>query len=78
MITQLNQQQLIENWCIQGFDTNITNALFSTIAHFRGHTQEIIHLPARAIGRPLPLRFCAARPGARICRWSTDLAISRC
>ena len=50
MIAKLNDQQLVADRRIQGFDTNVLTALFNTISHFRGHTQEIIHMTREQLG----------------------------
>jgi hypothetical protein len=50
VLARLTPEQLVENRRIQGFDTNVTAALFGTISHFRGHTQEIIHMTRQQLG----------------------------
>ena len=35
---------LLEHRRIQGFDEQLLEAIFSTVSHFQGHTQEIIHM----------------------------------
>ncbi|MBI5756920.1 MAG: DUF1572 family protein [Planctomycetales bacterium] len=42
--------QLLGPRRIQGFDVTPLGAIFSSIPHFRGHTQEIIHLTREQLG----------------------------
>jgi hypothetical protein len=35
---------LLEPRCIQGFDASRLSAIFDSVAYFKGHTQEIVHL----------------------------------
>jgi hypothetical protein len=44
VLAKLGSDQLVEARRIQGFDTTVLAAAFDTIAHFRGHVQEIIHM----------------------------------
>jgi hypothetical protein len=37
-------QQLLEVRCIQGFNVTGLAAIFESVPHFRGHTQEIVHM----------------------------------
>jgi hypothetical protein len=62
VIARLSANQLIENCRIQGFDTNITATLFGTISHFRGHTQEIIHLTRQQLGDKYKFDFVPQGP----------------
>jgi hypothetical protein len=50
VLARLTPDQLLVNRRIQGFDTNITAAVFGAISHFRGHVQEIIHLTRVQLG----------------------------
>lgn len=50
ILAKLDPDQLAENRRIQGYDTNVTAALFNTISHFRGHVQEIIHMTREQLG----------------------------
>ena len=43
-------RQLLEVRRIQGFDVTGLAALFSSVPHFRGHTQEIVHLTRVQLG----------------------------
>jgi len=46
----VGSDQLLSARRIQGFDTTVLDAIFSTIAHFRGHVQEIIHMTRAQLG----------------------------
>jgi hypothetical protein len=46
----LTAEQLLSTRRIQGFDAKVTEAIFDTIAHFRGHVQEIIHMTRVQVG----------------------------
>ena len=42
--------QLLESCCIQGFPTTGLSAIFDSVAHFKGHTQEIVSLTRMQLG----------------------------
>jgi hypothetical protein len=50
VLARLTADELVAKRRIQGFDTNVTAALFGTISHFRGHVQEIIHMTREQLG----------------------------
>ncbi|HEV8290285.1 MAG TPA: DUF1572 family protein [Tepidisphaeraceae bacterium] len=50
VMEKLDVQKLIEPRRIQGFDTTVLEAIFDSIAHFRGHAQEIIHMTRVQLG----------------------------
>src|SRR2546421_6370678 len=50
VLAKLDAQQLVQPRRIQGFDTTVLAAAFDTIAHFRGHVQEIIHMTREQLG----------------------------
>jgi hypothetical protein len=50
VLGKLDAEQLAQARRIQGFDTTVLAAAFDTIAHFRGHVQEIIHLTREQLG----------------------------
>ena len=50
VLGRLTAEQLVESRRIQGYDTNVTAALFSCVSHFRGHVQEIIHMTREQLG----------------------------
>lgn len=42
---------------IQGFETNGIGAIFHSVAHFRGHTQEIVHMTRCQLGDAYQFAF---------------------
>jgi hypothetical protein len=44
VLSRQTARQLLEARRIQGFDVTALAAIFDSIPHFRGHTQEIVHL----------------------------------
>ncbi len=62
VLARLTPKQLVENRRIQGFDTNVTAALFGTISHFRGHVQEIIHMTRQQLGDRYQFDFVPQGP----------------
>jgi hypothetical protein len=50
VLARLTPEQLILPRRIQGFDTTVLAAVFDTVAHFRGHVQEIIHITRSTVG----------------------------
>jgi hypothetical protein len=49
-LTRVTARQLVENRRIQGFDVTGLLAIFDSVPHFRGHTQEIVHLTRVQLG----------------------------
>jgi hypothetical protein len=50
ILTGINAGQLVQVRRIQGFDVTGMAAVFSCVPHFRGHTQEIIHMTRFLLG----------------------------
>jgi hypothetical protein len=46
----LTARQLMEVRRIQGFDVTGLTAIFDSVPHFRGHTQEIVHMTRLQLG----------------------------
>ena len=59
---QLTASQLVQLRCIQGFNVTGLGAIFSTIPHFRGHTQEIIHMTRLQLGDAYRFAWKPATP----------------
>jgi hypothetical protein len=57
VIARLTAQRLVQPRRIQGFDANMLTAVFSSVAHFRGHTQEIIHITRSRLGEAYRFDF---------------------
>lgn len=49
-LEQASAQDLLQPRRIQGFDVTGLEAIFDSIPHFRGHTQEIIHMTRCLLG----------------------------
>ena len=54
--------ELLRNRRIQGFDVTGIQAIFESVAHFRGHTQEIIHLTRLQLGDAYQFKFIPTTP----------------
>lgn len=50
VLLRLAPHQLLETRRIQGFDVTALAAIFDTVPHFRGHTQEIIYMTRLQLG----------------------------
>jgi len=55
-------QDLIRQGCIQGFDVNGLEAIFDSVPHFRGHTQEIIHMTRSLLGNAYRFAWAPLTP----------------
>ena len=62
VLARLRAEQMVERRRIQGFETNVLAAVFDTVAHFRGHTQEIIHITRAALGDRYRFHFVPQGP----------------
>lgn len=47
---------------IQGYDVSGISAIFQSVAHFRGHTQEIVHLTRAQLGDDYQFDFVPTTP----------------
>jgi hypothetical protein len=54
--------QLLEVRRIQGFDVTALAAIFDSIPHFRGHTQEIVHLTRLQLGDAYQFAWAPGTP----------------
>ena len=50
VLARLTARQLLEARRIQGFDVTGLAAIFDSVPHFRGHTQEIVHMTRLQLG----------------------------
>lgn len=50
VLSKTTAHALLETRCIQGFEVTCLQAVVHSVAHFRGHTQEIVHV-ARSLLR---------------------------
>ena len=44
VLRRVTSEELLQVRRIQGFDVTAIQAIFDSVAHFRGHTQEIVHI----------------------------------
>lgn len=44
VISELSDQDLLAMRRVQGFEVSGMQAIFDSVSHFRGHTQEIVHI----------------------------------
>ena len=57
VLAALSPEQLLESRRIQGFDVTVMGAIFDSIPHFQGHTQEIIHITRSLLGERYQFYF---------------------
>ncbi len=50
ILAGIDARQLVEVRRIQGFDVTGAAASFDSVPHFRGHTQEIVHMTSLQLG----------------------------
>jgi hypothetical protein len=50
VFSQTTTEEMLSERCIQGFDVTGWGAIFSSVPHFKGHTQEIICLTRMQLG----------------------------
>jgi hypothetical protein len=50
ILAGVDTRQLVEVRRIQGFDETGVAAIFNSVPHFRGHTQEIVHMTRSQLG----------------------------
>jgi hypothetical protein len=50
VLARVDARQLAESRRIQGFDVTGAAAIFDSVPHFRGHTQEIVHMTRLQLG----------------------------
>src|SRR5262249_49568305 len=62
VLSRLNAQQLLAKRRIQGFDVTGLAAIFSSVPHFRGHTQEIVHMTRSQLGDAYRFAWTPATP----------------
>jgi hypothetical protein len=55
-------RQLAETHRIQGFEVTGAAAIFDSVSHFRGHTQEIVHMTRLQLGDSYQLAWTPTTP----------------
>jgi hypothetical protein len=62
VLGRLTAGQLLEVRRIQGFNVTGLAAIFSSIPHFRGHTQEIVHMTRMQLGDAYQFAWTPSTP----------------
>jgi hypothetical protein len=62
VLGRLTARQLLDARRIQGFDVTGLAALFDSVPHFRGHTQEIVHMTRLQLGDAYQFAWTPATP----------------
>lgn len=61
-LSRASAAELLRPRRIQGFEVNGIGAIFDSVPHFRGHTQEIIHLTRSQLGEGYRLAWTPTTP----------------
>ncbi len=56
-LSEMSAEELLRVRRIQGFDVTGMQAIFESVAHFRGHTQEIVHMTRCQLGNSYEFDF---------------------
>ena len=62
VLARQTARQLLEARRIQGFDVTGLAAIFDSVPHFRGHTQEIVHLTRLQLGDAYKFAWAPTTP----------------
>jgi len=62
VVAGVSARRLVEVRRIQGFDVNGAAAIFDSVPHFRGHTQEIVHMTRLQLGDAYKLAWTPTTP----------------
>jgi hypothetical protein len=62
VLIALDARRLAEMRRIQGFDLTGIGAIFDSVPHFRGHTQEIVHMTRSLLGDSYRFAWTPATP----------------
>jgi uncharacterized protein DUF1572 len=62
VLTALDGRGLSDKRRIQGFDLTGIGAIFDSVPHFRGHTQEIVHMTRSLLGDAYRFAWAPATP----------------
>jgi hypothetical protein len=62
VLGRLTARDMLEVRRIQGFDVTGLAAIFSSVPHFRGHTQEVIHMTRSHLGDAYQFAWTPATP----------------
>jgi hypothetical protein len=62
ILVGVDARQLAEPRRIQGFDVTGVAAIFDSVSHFRGHTQEIVHMTRLQLGDSYKFAWTPSTP----------------
>ena len=62
VLAQVSPAELLRVRRVQGFDVTALQAIVESVAHFRGHTQEIVHLTRQQLGGQYKFDFVPSSP----------------
>jgi hypothetical protein len=62
VLAAVTADQLLEPRRIQGFDETVLSAIFDSLAHFYGHTQEIVNITRLQLGDAYRFAWAPATP----------------
>ena len=61
-LSKVSAQDLLRKRIIQGFDVTGVEAIFDSVPHFKGHTQEIIHMTRCLLGDAYQFAWVPSTP----------------
>ena len=62
VLTAVSPDRLMERRRIQGFETTVLAAIFDSVAHFKGHTQEIVCMTRVQLGEGYRFEWVPSTP----------------
>jgi hypothetical protein len=62
VLAAVTDSQLLEPRRIQGFDETVLSAIFDSLAHFNGHTQEIVYITRLQLGEAYQVSWKPTTP----------------
>jgi hypothetical protein len=62
VLAKMTASQMLEVRSIQGFNVTGAAAIFASVPHFRGHTQEIVHMTRYLLGSAYKFDWVPATP----------------
>jgi len=62
VLSRVTADDLMQSCRIQGFDVTKLQAVIESVAHFRGHSQEIVHLTRYQLGDSYQFAFVPGTP----------------
>jgi len=63
VLGQATDAKLLDTPSIQGFDETVLSPIFERLAHFNGHTQEIVHTTRLQLGDVYCFAWIPSTPG---------------